>query len=114
MLRHFEDMWAFNGSTQDIFTADRQGRPLRHPHSEAISTFLLFFEKLERLSQYTNGNHNKKSPCKFHFFTYHVISSLTFRLNNKQKYLSYPICQAKSRDGPDFQKAESDSRWEVS
>ena len=65
MLRQFEGMWACHGSTQDIFTADPEGRSLRHQHSEAISTFLLFFEKLEQLSQYTNGNHNKKSPCKF-------------------------------------------------
>ena len=68
MIEHFEVMWACNGSTSDIFTTDREGRPLRHPHSEAISTFLLFFEKLERLSRYANGNHHKKSPCKFIFY----------------------------------------------
>ena len=65
MLRHFEVMWDCHGSTQEIFTADREGRLLRHPHSEPISTFLLFFEKLERVTQYANGNHNKKTPCKF-------------------------------------------------
>ena len=75
MLRHFEGMWACNGSIQDIFTTDREGRLLRHPHSEAISTFLLFFEKLERLSQYPNGNYNKKSPCKILFFTYQLVPS---------------------------------------
>ena len=68
MVQHFEKMWACNGSTQDIFTADREGRPLRNLHSEAISTFLLFFKKLERLSRYTNGYHHKKSPCKFLFY----------------------------------------------
>ena len=68
MIQHFEGMWDCNGSTQEIFTTDREGRPMRHPHSEAITTFLLFFDKLERMSRYSDGTsctNPKLSPCKF-------------------------------------------------